>query len=68
MDLGKDGIVERTALCSYVFFLNEVVDKDNSRVIFSFKSTGGLNARKVKSVFMAFAYPRRVMDCRLSLL
>ena len=33
-----------------------------------FKSTGGLNARKVKIMFMAFAYPSKVINSRLSLL
>ena len=66
--LGKDDIVKRTVMCSYVFFLSEVVEKDAHHVFLSFKSTGGLNARNMKSVFMAFVYLRRVMDCRFSLL
>ena len=34
LDLGKDSIVERTALRGYIFFLNDVVDKDARHVIF----------------------------------
>ena len=34
LDLGNDGIAERTALCGYILFLNEVVDKGAHHVIF----------------------------------